>query len=52
MLLRIGLISMMFCTRKRNFLKAREYTRLTTVLTRTMHAQAKQCSNTRHKYID
>jgi hypothetical protein len=29
MLFKIGLISMVFCTRKRNFLKAREYTRLT-----------------------
>ena len=28
MLFRIGLISMMLCTRKRNFLKAREYTRV------------------------
>jgi hypothetical protein len=29
MLFKIGLISMVFCTRKRNFLKAREYTRVT-----------------------
>jgi hypothetical protein len=28
MLFKIGLISMVFCTRKRNFLKAREYTRV------------------------
>jgi hypothetical protein len=41
MLLRIGLISMGFYTRKRNFLKACEYTRVPAPLTRTMRVQAK-----------